>query len=158
MPLATFALQFNFYIDDKIQQLSVNGTEYKNYVDATNPHGQGGYSTGRQLSEVLSYGATVPWVHGANSIIVKSWNLSAPTGFLAQTTATAPCPPLLSITKTAATPGTLMPATDVGYTVTATNTGAVAADGTVVADPLPAGITSGSWTSRHSSQMRTCRG
>ena len=146
MPLATFALQFNFYIDDKIQQLSVNGTEYKNYVDAANPNGQGGYGTGRQLSEVLSYGATVPWVHGANSIIVKSWNLSAPTGFLAQTTATAPCPPLLSITKTAATTGTLMPATDVGYTVTATNTGAVAADGTVVADPLPAGITSGSWT------------
>lgn len=147
VPLATFALQFNFYIDDKIQQLMVNGAEYKNYVNGSNPNGQGGFSAGAQLSEVLSYNSTTaPWVHGANSIIIKSWNSSAPTGLLAQTTATAPCPPLLSITKTAATPGTLMPATDVGYTVTASNTGAVAADGTVVADPLPAGITSGSWT------------
>ncbi|WP_395026236.1 hypothetical protein [Comamonas odontotermitis] len=144
--LATFSLNFDFYIDDYIQQIIVNSSEYKNYVSASSPNGQGGFASGAQLSETLSYGPTAPWVHGANSIVLKSWNNVAPTGLLAQTTTSTTCQPKLSIGKTTSASSPLKPKANVTYTVVATNTGLVAADGAVVADPMPPGISSGAWT------------
>ncbi|MEN5182188.1 hypothetical protein ABE501_20810, partial [Comamonas testosteroni] len=62
-------------------------------------------------------------------------------------TATASSTPLpqVQITKTAGT-STLIPGGSVTYTVTVKNTSAVAADGTTVSDPMPAGITAQSWS------------
>ena len=51
----------------------------------------------------------------------------------------------ISITKTADT-SALTPGGTVTYTVTVTNTGAAAADGTTVDDPIPAGIAAQTWT------------
>lgn len=146
VPLDSFALQFDFYIDDQIQQMVVNGAEYKNYVTPASPTGQGGFGSGSRLSENLQNGPTLAWQTGLNSIIIKSWNVVAPTGFLAQIRARATCPPQVTINKTASTTGYVVRGSEVNYTVTASNTGAVPAGGSVVSDPLPAGIRSGSWT------------
>ncbi len=146
VPLDSFALQFDFYIDDRIQQMVVNGAEYKNYVTPASPTGQGGYTSDSRLSETLLNGPTLAWRTGENSIIIKSWNLVRPTGFLAQVKVRAPCPPQVAIEKTASANGPVPRGSDIDYTVTAKNTGAVSADGAVVSDPLPAGISSASWT------------
>lgn len=53
--------------------------------------------------------------------------------------------PQVSITKTADTT-TVLPGGTIRYTVTVTNTGPVAADGTQVNDPIPTGIASQAWT------------
>ncbi|MBN8885123.1 MAG: DUF11 domain-containing protein [Rudaea sp.] len=60
-------------------------------------------------------------------------------------TVVVPPYPQVSIVKSTPTT-TLTPNGTIVYTIVASNTGAVAADGTVVADPLPAGIASQSWT------------
>ncbi|WP_257385962.1 DUF11 domain-containing protein [Tahibacter caeni] len=51
----------------------------------------------------------------------------------------------IRIAKTAST-NSLVPGGSVTYTITVTNTGAVAADGTTVDDPVPTGIASQTWT------------
>jgi uncharacterized repeat protein (TIGR01451 family) len=56
-----------------------------------------------------------------------------------------PYPPRVSIDKSASPPGALIPGGTVIYTVVATNTGSVAAPGTIVADAIPTGITSVTW-------------
>ncbi|GAA0724753.1 DUF7507 domain-containing protein [Dokdonella soli] len=58
---------------------------------------------------------------------------------------TIPPVPQVSVTKTANTT-TLTPGGTIVYTVTARNTGSVAAPNTVVSDPIPAGITGYAWT------------
>ncbi len=57
-----------------------------------------------------------------------------------------PHPPRVSVTKTANPPGALTPGGSVVYTVVVTNNGSTPAPGTVVNDPLPAGIDSSTWT------------
>jgi uncharacterized repeat protein (TIGR01451 family) len=61
-------------------------------------------------------------------------------------TATNPSLPVFSISKTANTTAALAPGGQVVYTIIATNTGAAAATNVTVADTLPAGIASASWT------------
>ena len=50
----------------------------------------------------------------------------------------------MSVTKTA--PATAVAGTAISYTVTARNTGSVAADGTLVTDTLPASLSNPTWT------------
>ena len=59
--------------------------------------------------------------------------------------ASVPPVPQLSVSKTASTP-TLTPGGTITYTVVVSNAGSVAASGTVVNDPVPAGIDSMTWT------------
>jgi uncharacterized repeat protein (TIGR01451 family) len=59
---------------------------------------------------------------------------------------TNPASSRVGIDKTSTTGSSLMPGGAVTYTVTVTNTGSVAADGTSVGDPVPAGIASQAWT------------
>lgn len=54
--------------------------------------------------------------------------------------------PTIDLTKTADPPGPLAPGGSVQYTVTATNVGNLSGFDVLVADPLPAGIASGTWT------------
>ncbi|MEN5180820.1 hypothetical protein ABE501_13690, partial [Comamonas testosteroni] len=60
-------------------------------------------------------------------------------------TANVSANPQISIAKSVDAP-TITPGGVVHYTVTVTNSGAVAANGTTVSDPIPTGITSQSWT------------
>ncbi|MEN5181362.1 hypothetical protein ABE501_16460, partial [Comamonas testosteroni] len=53
--------------------------------------------------------------------------------------------PQISVAKSVDAP-TITPGGVVHYTVSVTNNGSVAADGTTVSDPIPAGITAQSWT------------
>jgi uncharacterized repeat protein (TIGR01451 family) len=53
--------------------------------------------------------------------------------------------PIVDVTKSANT-DVLVPGGTVTYTVTVRNTGTVAADGTVLEDPLPAGLVDATWT------------
>lgn len=54
--------------------------------------------------------------------------------------------PQISVSKTANTSGTLPPGGTVTYTVTVTNAGSASAPGTLVSDPMPAGISAATWT------------
>lgn len=72
----------------------------------------------------------------------------APSGSAPPCTSSAsvpPPPPQVSFTKTANV-ANASPGGTVRYTLTLRNTGAVAANGTVVSDPLPTGAASMSWT------------
>ena len=60
-------------------------------------------------------------------------------------TATVSPNPQISVAKSVDAP-TITPGGVVHYTVVVTNNGAVSADGTTVSDPIPAGISSQSWT------------
>ncbi|HEY0201685.1 MAG TPA: hypothetical protein VGC24_08335 [Burkholderiaceae bacterium] len=77
---AALALQMDFYVDDQMQTVSINGTVVQNYVDATHPNGQGGFSSGGQLSETLNSN----WQSGANELILKTYNITQPSGLLVQ--------------------------------------------------------------------------
>jgi uncharacterized repeat protein (TIGR01451 family) len=76
-----------------------------------------------------------------------------PNGACAPTMTPAPCsdtaslPPVpqIGVSKTADAT-TVTPGGTIHYTIVVSNTGVVAADGTPVSDPLPAGIASQSWT------------
>jgi uncharacterized repeat protein (TIGR01451 family) len=57
-----------------------------------------------------------------------------------------PTVPMVSIAKKSSTTAALDPDGSVTYTITVTNTGASDASGTVVSDPLPAGIASAAWS------------
>jgi len=72
----------------------------------------------------------------------------APSGSAPPCTSSAsvpPPPPQVSFTKTANV-ASAPPGGTVRYTLTVRNTGQVAANGTVVSDPLPTGVASMSWT------------
>ena len=144
VPLNSFALQFDFYIDDHVQQIAVNGAEYKSYT-SVDANGEGGFTASGKISENLVNGAGLAWQTGPNSIVIKSWNNVAPTGFLAQIKANSTCPPQVTISKTASNSGAVTRGSTINYTVSASNTGAVSANGAVVSDPLPTGISFASW-------------
>jgi uncharacterized repeat protein (TIGR01451 family) len=61
-------------------------------------------------------------------------------------TATNPSLPIFSIVKTASTTAAVAPGGQITYTITASNSGTIDATQVVVADGLPAGIASATWT------------
>jgi uncharacterized repeat protein (TIGR01451 family) len=75
------------------------------------------------------------------SAVCTPGNTAGPCTVTANVTSNAQ----ISITKTANT-SALTPGGSVTYTITVTNTGPVAADGTTVSDPIPSGITTQTWT------------
>lgn len=54
--------------------------------------------------------------------------------------------PSVLVTKTSSTPQPVKPGSDVSYTITVTNSSGTQAAGLMVSDPLPDGLTSGSWS------------
>lgn len=150
--VSSFQLSLDFYADNAVVEVYVNGV-----AQSTQPNGAGvlpqngaadayqyqGYSAGNAASLVLNNS----WHTGANEIIV--WVASGPPqiGFLTQVTGTAVCPANIQISKTVDPSGGLHAGGTATYTITLTNTStSVAADGVVVSDVVPAGLTSANWS------------
>ncbi|WP_300619449.1 GEVED domain-containing protein [Dokdonella sp.] len=143
----TFALGIDFYADNSVWEVYVNGQAQSGLIaglpqSPANPYYYGGFTAANRAQLLLNRS----WRTGPNEIVVKVRSAPGFVGFLAQVTSTSLCPVQVGIDKSADPPGALTPNGTVVYTVTATNTGAVAAPNTVVSDPLPNGIVSGTWT------------
>jgi Domain of unknown function (DUF5979)/Domain of unknown function DUF11 len=154
VPLANFTIQYDFYVDDNLQTVSVNGTQVLNFVTAATPNGAGGY-TSAGLTHMVIAGSQ--WQTGANEILLKTYNVTPPSGFMAQTTVSSTCPTVTKTAVPAPTAGPLNAGSPVTYTVTVSNPSATDASGTIVSDPLPAGIASGAtWTCSADSTPAVC--
>jgi uncharacterized repeat protein (TIGR01451 family) len=144
---STFALGIDFYADNSVWEVYVNGQPQSGRVaglpqSPTNAYYYGGFTAANRAQLLLNR----DWRTGPNEIVVQVRSAPGFVGFLAQVTSTSLCPVQVGIGKSVDPPGALTPGGTVTYTVTATNTGNVAAPNTVVADPLPNGIASGTWT------------
>jgi uncharacterized repeat protein (TIGR01451 family) len=103
---------------------------------------------------VVTYTVTATIVASPPAQVTNTATATPPTGSVCtpnntpppcKSTVTVPPVPQVSIQKS--TPATtLTPNGTIVYTIVASNTGAVAATGTVVADPIPTGIASQTWT------------
>jgi uncharacterized repeat protein (TIGR01451 family) len=144
---STFALGIDFYADNSVWEVYVNGQAQSGQVaglpqNPSNPYFYAGFTAANRAQLLLNRN----WRTGPNEIVVQVRSGPGAVGFLAQVTSTSLCPVQVGIDKSANPPGALTPNGTVTYTVTATNTGAVAAPNTLVSDPLPNGIVSGTWT------------
>ncbi len=154
VPLANFTVQYDFYVDDNLEAVSVNGTQVLNFVTPTTPTGAGGYTTASLTHIVISGNQ---WQTGPNEILLTTYNVTPPSGFMAQTTVTSTCPEVTKTAIPAPTSGPLSVGSTVTYTVTVSNPSATDASGTIVSDPLPAGIASGAtWTCSADSTAAVC--
>lgn len=98
--------------------------------------------------QALVSGSHPPTITNTASVTPAGTAVCAPSGSAPPCTSSAsvpPPPPQVSFTKTANV-ASAPPGGTVRYTLTLRNTGEVAANGTVVSDPLPAGVASMSWT------------
>ncbi|MBO9664656.1 GEVED domain-containing protein [Dokdonella sp.] len=144
---STFALGIDFYADNSIWEVYVNGQAQSGQVaglpqSPTNSYLYAGFTTANRAQLQLNRN----WRTGPNEIVVQVRSGAPFVGFLAQVTSTSLCPIQVGIDKSVDPPGALTPGGTVTYTVTATNTGNVSAPNTIVTDPLPNGIVSGTWT------------
>jgi uncharacterized repeat protein (TIGR01451 family) len=88
------------------------------------------------------------------AVVVNTATAAPPAGSVCDDGSKPPCDsvvtnpsvPVVRIAKTSNALAALTPGDSVTYTVTVTNTGTVPAPGTVVSDPIPAGIASANWT------------
>lgn len=144
---STFALGIDFYADNSVWEVYVNGQAQSGQVaglpqSPSNPYFYAGFTLANRAQLLLNRN----WRTGPNEIVVQVRSGPGAVGFLAQVTSTSLCPVQVGIDKSVDPPDALTPNGTVTYTVTATNTGAVAAPNTVVDDPLPNGVVSGTWT------------
>jgi uncharacterized repeat protein (TIGR01451 family)/fimbrial isopeptide formation D2 family protein len=144
---STFALGIDFYADNSVWEVYVNGQAQSGQIaglpqSPTNPYFYAGFVAANRAQLVLNRN----WRTGPNEIVVQVRSAPGAVGFLGQVTSTSLCPVQVGIGKSANPTGALTPNGTVTYTVIATNTGNVAAPNTIVSDPLPNGIVSGTWT------------
>lgn len=147
---ATFQLSMNFWADNSVAEVWVNGHPQSGQPGVgtlpqspDDPYESLNFAPGAAQT-LFTFGHD--WQAGANTLIVDVKTRPGFDGFMAQFTAAPLCRPALRVSKTAAPPAALGPGDAVTYTVTAANTGAVAATGVKVTDAFPAGIASASWT------------
>jgi uncharacterized repeat protein (TIGR01451 family) len=144
---STFALGIDFYADNSVWEVYVNGQTQSGQVaglpqSPTNSYLYAGFTAANRTQLLLNRN----WRTGPNEVVVQVRSGAPFVGFLAQVTSTSLCPVQVGIDKSANPTGALTPNGTVTYTVIATNTGNVAAPNTIVSDPLPNGIVSGTWT------------
>ena len=143
---AAFSLQMNFLADNSVAEIYVNGTAQAatGVPQAGNLNGYvyAGYQAANAAATTLASN----WQTGQNRLVVRVQSDRDYEGFLGYVRPAPACgtAPRVSVTKTA--PQTAVAGSAISYTVTATNTGSVAADGTLVTDTLPASLTNATWT------------
>lgn len=122
------------------------------------PSGSGAIS---QTLPSLPAGATLTYTISATALadppatVVNTFTATPPSGSGAvcaggnpppcSSSVSLPAAPVVEITKTTATPAAT-PGGTASYTISVNNTGASAANNTVVGDPLPTGVTAFTWT------------
>ena len=150
----TFKLGLDFMADNSVAEVFVNGARLSAQTGSGIPQagtGPSSYSyTGFSAANRAKTVLTGPWLGNSavNEVVVLVHSSNPYEGFLAAVSPTATCPvnqPQLLLTKTASV-ATAAPGSTVQYTVTATNGGTAAANGTVISDPLPTGLSNASWT------------
>ncbi|MBR0345434.1 MAG: DUF11 domain-containing protein, partial [Rudaea sp.] len=144
----SFSLAMNFLSDNSVMEVYVNGvaqspqtTGLPQATSVPDPYQGIGYLTANAASTTLNHN----WQTGLNTIIVQIKSGRPVEGFDAQVRPSSLCPAHVAIKKS--TPATTVtPSGQIVYTIVASNTGASSAAGTVVADPIPTGIASQTWT------------
>lgn len=159
---ANFSLGMDMTADNAVAEVFVNGVAQSTKTTGLpqnsaanpanggtyyNPYGYQGFWGGnmwRRIQPTLNH----DWQPGLNTIIVQIKSGIPLEGFFAAIRPDTPlCVPKPAVevskttTATRSTPGAQVP-----YTVTVKNVGSVAAGGTVLTDPLPAGVESMAWT------------
>ena len=143
---AAFSLQMNFLADNSVAEIYVNGTAQAatGVPQAGNLNGY--VYAGYQAANAAATTLASDWVTGQNRLVVRVQSDAPFEGFLGYVRPAPACgtAPRVSVTKTA--PQTAVAGSAISYTVTARNTGSVAADGTLVTDTLPASLSNPTWT------------
>lgn len=144
---AAFRLNMNFMADNSVAEVFVNGALQSGLSGVPQAGNLDGYQFQGYLWANRSQALlTQNWVTGLNTVVVRVQSDHDYEGFLAAIEPGPVCgtAPRVSVAKTA--PATLAAGSPITYTVTATNTGSVPADGTVVTDTLSTSLTSPTWT------------
>ncbi len=93
-----FALNFDFFADDSITEIYINGQPQSAFISGipqgSNGYEHNGYSTGNGASTSLDR----YWKVGSNEIIIHTQSRGGGEGLLAQVTAEAVCPPTVTLT------------------------------------------------------------
>ena len=143
---AAFSLQMNFLADNSVAEIYVNGTA-QTVAGVPQAGNLNGYQFGGfQVANAAATTLANDWQTGQNRLVVRVQSGAPYEGFLGYVTPSPACgtTPRVSVAKTA--PATAVAGSPISYTVTALNTGSVAADGTVVTDTLPASLSNPTWT------------
>ena len=147
----SFSLGMDFMADNSVAEIYVNGVRQSPAMPTVLPQGGGAYNyPGFVIGSRAAVTLTGPWNPAGveNSIVVRIHSGAPYEGFLAEVQPNAVCPPAqpqIVVTKTASVTSAV-PTAPVSYTITVANGGTAAANGTVVSDPLPAGLSNASWT------------
>jgi len=160
---SAFQLSLNFYADNSVYEVWINGLAQSTVSPSvgTLPQSptnafyyEGSYNGSAGLAlYTLSQG----WQTGLNTLIVDVKSSTPNVGFLAKISeGQCTIRPTVHITKSTSSTTALAPGSSVTYTVTASNTGSVAANNVAVADSFPAGIANATWTCTDSAGGSLC--
>ena len=144
---AAFRLNMNFMADNSVAEIYVNDTLQAGLTGVPQAGNLDGYQFSGYLWANRSQALlTQNWVTGLNTVVVRVQSDHDYEGFLAAIEPSPVCgtAPRVSVAKTA--PATLPAGSPITYTVTATNSGSVPANGTVVTDTLSTTLTAPTWT------------
>ncbi|WP_346286716.1 IPTL-CTERM sorting domain-containing protein [Zoogloea sp.] len=143
---SSFALSMNFNSDNSVVEVYVNGVAQSGQTTGL-PQPGGYYGTGYASAQAASTTLNHNWQTGLNTIVVQIQSGANFEGFMAQMAANAVCDstPQINVSKT--TPATSVVAgATIDYTIVVSNVGTAAASNVAVSDPLPAGISSATWS------------
>lgn len=141
---STFQLQMNFYADNSVAAIFINGVRQNAAgvpQDTVNPYWYDGFTSTKGAATTLSGN----WQAGLNTLIIEVKSDGTPQGFLAQMRPSAVCPVALA-TDTSVYPPDYRAEQPLTYTATVTNSGPGDAHGVTIVDTLPSALSDFSWT------------
>lgn len=143
--ISSFQLKLNITADDYVKEVYVNNQPQVNVIpmsDETNSNALANFRSATLASVVLSK----DWISGgSNTIIVRTRNLSNPLGLMIQAEGSKLCTNNVSVTKNA--PKNLVANSfgTIDFTVNVNNL-SKSTQSVTLNDPIPAGVTSYTWT------------
>ena len=149
--VSTFSLTFDFYADNSVQDVFVNGNSLlalgnPKLPQSSDPYYNVGFQTGQQASVTMA-GAGL-WQTGVNTVVVHVPSGPPGEGFMAQVSGTPTClpsPASIIVSKTTSD-SVITPLGPVSYALSVTNQGGVTATGVSITDSPPTDLTNLSWT------------